>query len=122
MFSSPPLVDAQNMESGGGRDDAARRAHLDKLWRIGMEISRAEVDRALLVSGLTRADMEGLDRDIYSQVTVRPTHAGPVLSAPSPISVFAHITRITHITHMHKRTAPVSAPVPTRFFAVPLAP
>jgi hypothetical protein len=58
------------VDSGGGRDDASRRAHLDKLWRMGMEVSRNDIDRALLASGLTRADMDGLDRDIYESIKV----------------------------------------------------
>ena len=58
------------MESGGGKDDAQRRTHMDKMWKMGMEMSRADIDRALLRAGLTRSDTEGLDRDIYMQIKV----------------------------------------------------
>ncbi len=66
-------VETQLMESGGGRDDPQRRAHMEKVWKVGMEISRSDIDRALLRSGLTRGDMEGLDRDIYAQIKVPRT-------------------------------------------------
>lgn len=58
-------------ESGGGRDDAIRRQRLDALWRIGMEVTREEVHKALIKQGLTRDDTNGIDKEIYSGIRVR---------------------------------------------------
>jgi hypothetical protein len=57
-------------ESGGGRDDAIRRARLDTLWSVGMEVTREEIHKALLKQGLTRDDTNGIDKDIYTGIKV----------------------------------------------------
>lgn len=57
-------------ESGGGRDDAIRRARLDALWRVGMEVTREEIHKALLKQGLTRDDTNGIDKEIYTGIKV----------------------------------------------------
>lgn len=59
-------------ESGGGRDDAKRRAHLDLLWRVGMEVTRDQIIDALRKKGLTRADTDGIDREIHVGIKVCP--------------------------------------------------
>jgi hypothetical protein len=102
------------VDSGGGRDDASRRAHLDKLWRMGMEVSRNDIDRALLASGLTRADMDGLDRDIYESIKVCWMCAVRCALCPVPCSlclppvscvslafVFAHLLRSPLVWFVH---------------------
>ena len=81
-----------------GKDDGTRRRHLEKLWRNGMAVTRQEIERALMKSGLSRADTEGLGRDIFAAIKVRS-----LVRSPSVRAGFIHLC--TTASHGHGAAA-----------------